>query len=141
MRMGNTDAHLPHSIGIVWNAVFAENGRQEAIVRALKLGHSFVSDAPLIHIGWGEARMGDTASTPDRSQNFEITIADSRVWLPWPSSPTVKNCSIAISAAIRIGRERSLIPGTVERCARRNLQPRRAQSVLKSDLPELHAAE
>lgn len=76
--MGNTDAHLPHAIGIVWNGVFAQKCDQQTILSELEQGHSFVSDAPLIHIAMGEARMGDRASTPDRKNDFEITVVDSR---------------------------------------------------------------
>jgi hypothetical protein len=76
--MGNTDAHLPHAVGIVWNGVFAEQCDQETILAELRQGHSFVSDAPLIHVAMGKARMGDTASTRDRKNELEITVADSR---------------------------------------------------------------
>ena len=76
--MGNTDAHAPHGIGIVWNGVFAAECSQPAIIAELRRGHSFVSDAPLIHIGWGAARMGDTASSADRTNDLQLTVADSR---------------------------------------------------------------
>lgn len=81
--MGNTDAHAPHGIGMVWNSVFAENCDQETIVAELKKGHHFVSDAPLIHIALGKARMGDQASLSDRKSELEVTVADSRglAWL------------------------------------------------------------
>lgn len=76
--MGNTDAHLPHSIGIVWNSVFTDACDQQSILDALRQGHSFVSDGPLIHTALGAARMGDRATTPDRESPFEVAIADSR---------------------------------------------------------------
>jgi hypothetical protein len=76
--MGNTDAHAPHAIGIVWNGVFADKCDQGTILAELNQGHSFVSDAPLIHIALGEARMGDTASTTDRKHELEVTVVDSR---------------------------------------------------------------
>ncbi len=76
--MGNTDAHLPHAIGIVWNGVFAKKCEQQTILSELECGHSFVSDAPLIHIALGEARMGDEASDEDRQNELEVTISDSR---------------------------------------------------------------
>jgi hypothetical protein len=81
--MGNTDAHEPHALCIVWNSVFAEKCDQQTILAELQKGHSFVSDAPLIHIALGEARMGDEASARDRESEFEITVADSRglAWL------------------------------------------------------------
>jgi hypothetical protein len=76
--MGNTDAHAPHGIGMVWNAVFAELCEPAAVTGALRAGHSFVSDAPLLHIALGEARMGDRAGTADRSEMLQITAVDSR---------------------------------------------------------------
>jgi hypothetical protein len=74
--MGNTDAHIPHCIGIVWNSVFAERCEQGEIVEALSAGHSFVSDGPLVHIGLGNARMGDRATAEDRGRELEITAVD-----------------------------------------------------------------
>ena len=76
--MGNTDAHAPHGIGIVWNGVFADTCDQPSVLSALRQGHSFVSDAGLIHIALGAARMGDGASASDRSQGLEITAVDQR---------------------------------------------------------------
>jgi hypothetical protein len=76
--MGNTDAHAPHAIGMVWNSVYAEQCEQEAILAALRAGRSFVSDAPLIHIGLGEAEMGQTAQPSDRRSTLKITAVDSR---------------------------------------------------------------
>ena len=77
--LGNTDAHSPHGIGMVWNCVFAEHCDQESILAAIKQGHSFVSDGPLIHIALGEARMGDKASAADRGQAFEVTAVDRKL--------------------------------------------------------------
>ena len=76
--MGNTDAHMPHAIGIVWNGVFAENCEQSTILSQIKAGHSFVSDAPLLHIALGQARMGDRATVADRTKELEITAVDAR---------------------------------------------------------------
>lgn len=76
--MGNTDAHAPHGIGIVWNSVFAAECRQDLILKELSLGHSFVSDAPLIYLELGEARMGDRATAADRECTLQVTAVDSR---------------------------------------------------------------
>lgn len=76
--MGNTDAHAPHGIGIVWNGVFAPRCEQKTICRELSQGHSFVSNGPLVHIAMGRARMGDRASGADRRQPLKITAVDSR---------------------------------------------------------------
>jgi len=76
--MGNTDAHAPHAIGMVWNSVFAEQCQQDTILTALSDGSSFVSDAPLVHIGLGDVAMGQTAKPGDRRSTLKITAVDSR---------------------------------------------------------------
>jgi hypothetical protein len=76
--LGNTDAHAPHAIGMIWNGVFAPRCDQESVLAAVHHGHSFVSDAPLVHIALGDARMGDRASTADRKHELEVTVVDSR---------------------------------------------------------------
>lgn len=76
--MGNTDAHAPHCIGIVWNSVFASKCDEPSIISALKKGRSFVSDGPLVHIQLGKAQMGQRASAADRRKSLEITAVDSR---------------------------------------------------------------
>lgn len=48
--MGNTDAHAPHSLGTIWNGVFAPDCTQELILHELEAGNHFVSEAPLIEI-------------------------------------------------------------------------------------------
>ena len=75
--LGNTDAHAPHGIGIVWNGVFAPRCDQPAIIRALRAGRSFVSEAPLVHIRLGRAQMGRRATPRDRSQRLSVTATDS----------------------------------------------------------------
>jgi len=76
--MGNTDAHAPHAIGMVWNSVFAPRCDQPSILRALRAGRSFVSDGPLVHIALGGAQMGTRAKPADRSNNLKVTAVDSR---------------------------------------------------------------
>lgn len=76
--MGNTDAHTPHGIGIVWNGVFASDCTQENIIRSLSAGASFVSDGPLVHIQMGQSKMGSRVSAGDRDQSLAITAVDSR---------------------------------------------------------------
>jgi len=76
--MGNTDAHLPHGIAMVWNSVYADRCEQPAILEALSAGHSFVSDGALVHIQLGKAQMGDRATAEDRNQKLAITAVDSR---------------------------------------------------------------
>jgi hypothetical protein len=76
--MGNTDAHVPHGLGAVWNSVFADRCDQASIVGALTAGHSFVSDGPLVHIALGKAKMGDRAQAEERTGKLAITAVDSR---------------------------------------------------------------
>jgi hypothetical protein len=76
--MGNTDAHTPHALGIVWNSVFVEQCDQASVLAALSAGHSFVSEGPLVHISLGKALMGDRASAEDRAGKLAITAVDSR---------------------------------------------------------------
>ncbi len=76
--LGNTDAHAPHAIGIVWNSVFAPRCDQSSIIKALRAGRSFVSDAPLVHIAMGKAKMGGRAGKEDRRRPLRITAVDSR---------------------------------------------------------------
>lgn len=74
--MGNTDAHTPHGIGLIWNSVFAQDCRESSILKALSSGRSFVSDGPLVHIALGRARMGGKATPSDRRQVLKIDAVD-----------------------------------------------------------------
>jgi hypothetical protein len=73
--MGNTDAHAPHAIGMVWNGVLTASSTQSGVLQALSAGQNFVSDGPLLSIQSGETMMGSTVA-----KNSEVTIhaADSR---------------------------------------------------------------
>lgn len=75
---GNTDAHAPHAIGMVWNGVFVNRRNPNSVRKALEQGHNFVSDAPLVHLALGAASMGDTASATDRRSKLQVTAVDSR---------------------------------------------------------------
>ena len=110
--LGNTDAHAPHAIGMVWNAVFAPRCDQPTILRALRGGRSFVSDGPLVHIALGRARMGTRAKATDRADELKVTAVDTRGLASvrvvadgeeiafWPVSQTTKlEKSIVVSAA------------------------------------------
>lgn len=76
--MGNTDAHAPHAIGIVWNNVFAARCDQKTILKALTAGRNFVSEGPLVQLRVGRTGMGGRASAADRSQGASITAVDIR---------------------------------------------------------------
>ena len=75
--LGNTDAHTPHGIGIVWNGVFAAQCTEPVILRSLGAGRSFVSDGPLLHVQMGRARMGSRVSQSDRKKPLAMTAVDS----------------------------------------------------------------
>jgi hypothetical protein len=63
---------------MIWNGVFAPRCEQEEIIGEVSRGHSFVSEAPLLHIALGSARMGDVASPNDRENALTIHAVDSR---------------------------------------------------------------
>jgi hypothetical protein len=75
--MGNTDAHAPHSIGMVWNGVFAPRCSERDVLSAVRAGRSFVSDGPLLQATLGRAGMGSTASKADRRAGLKIAAVDS----------------------------------------------------------------
>ena len=74
--MGNTDAHAPHGIGIVWNGVFAPRCDQPSIMESLRVGANFVSEAPLVHLAVGKTGMGKTVRR--RGGPLRVTAVDSR---------------------------------------------------------------
>ena len=76
--MGNSDAHMIHSVGSVWNGVFCEHCNKRSVMQALHQGRYFVSDAPLITISAGRAKMGQTIRPRKGSTlTFRIAAADS----------------------------------------------------------------
>lgn len=76
--MGNTDAHIPHSIGMVWNGVMAARCDQKSIIKTISAGRSFVSEAPLLNITLGRAGMGSVVRTRTADAPLKITVVDSR---------------------------------------------------------------
>jgi hypothetical protein len=83
--MGNTDAHTPHAIGIVWNGIFASQCDEKTILQEIQKGNSFASNGPLVHIQLGKATMGQVVSDADKKKPLQITGVDagglSRVFL------------------------------------------------------------
>jgi len=75
--MGNTDAHAPHSIGMVWNNVFASRCSQTAILKTLREGRNFVSEAPLVNLQADDTGMGGLLK---KSKNLKLHLnaVDSR---------------------------------------------------------------
>jgi hypothetical protein len=75
--MGNTDAHAPHSIGMVWNNVFASRCSQTAILKTLREGRNFVSEAPLVNLQADGVGMGGTVNKT-KTLKLNINAVDSR---------------------------------------------------------------
>jgi len=75
--MGNTDAHAPHSIGMIWNGVLASRCSQTAILKTLREGHNFVSEAPLVNLQAGDVGMSGTVKKT-KSLKLNINAVDSR---------------------------------------------------------------
>ena len=75
--MGNSDAHLVHGVGSVWNGVFSERCNKRSILEALRGGRNFVSDAPLINITAGRTKMGQIVRPRTGSSlTFRIAASD-----------------------------------------------------------------
>jgi len=75
--MGNTDAHAPHSIGMVWNGVFAQRCSKTAILKTLREGHHFVSEAPLLHLQAGNVGMGESVKKT-KTLKLQLNAVDAR---------------------------------------------------------------
>ena len=76
--LGNSDAHMLHGIGSVWNGVLSKHCNKRAILTAVAQGRYFVSTGPLINVTAGRAGMGQTIR-PNRGStvNFRVAAADS----------------------------------------------------------------
>jgi hypothetical protein len=79
--LGNTDAHLPHCLGSVWNGVFASRLTKQAVLAALGKGRNFVSEAPLLHLevrsGARRAEMGQSLPVRNGRAILRFRVADS----------------------------------------------------------------
>lgn len=79
--MGNTDAHLPHCVGSVWNGVWTTRLDKFSVIRALGLGRMFVSEAPCLDLqvasGGRRAGMGQTLSARAGKASLRFRVADS----------------------------------------------------------------
>ncbi len=74
--MGNTDAHAPHGIGIVWSGVFAANGSQQSILKAINAGRMFASEAPLLHLSVGRVGMGGRVAERSKAGPLRLRVVD-----------------------------------------------------------------
>ncbi len=76
--LGNTDAHLPQAMGDVWTGMFCDRLEKDAVMDALRCGHCFVSDAPLLNISMNGAMMGDVVQArPGEEMKLELECVDS----------------------------------------------------------------
>jgi len=76
--VGASDAHLPAGIGTVWTGVFAEECEMDSVIAALRAGHCFASEAPLLKFACGRKKMGDTVKVkPGKQTKLRAEAADS----------------------------------------------------------------
>ena len=80
--MGNSDAHLPQGIGDIWTGVMTEEFSMEGVLDAVRKGHTFVSDAPVVDLTLQEdggpiSGMGDTLASPKGPVTVRVLAADS----------------------------------------------------------------
>jgi hypothetical protein len=78
--LGASDAHMPQAIGSVWTAVLPSDGGKdvelEHVLQALRLGHCFASEGPLVNLTCETGGMGDTVEAePEAKIRFELAAA------------------------------------------------------------------
>lgn len=76
--MANTDAHMPHQVGIAWTGVFAPRCDVRSVLKALNLGRCFASEAPLLNLTVGGVGMGGGLSARGRATPLSFTVVESR---------------------------------------------------------------
>lgn len=74
--MGNTDAHAPHQIGIVWNGVFASRCDEASILKALRAGRSFATEGPVLDLKVGRVGMGSRVRDRNEAGPLKVKVAD-----------------------------------------------------------------
>ncbi len=78
MPMGGSDAHVPEWIGSAWTAVPGSRVTVEAILRALRAGQGFASEAPLLDLRLSGHPPGATVPLPrGRVLRLSYRVADS----------------------------------------------------------------
>ena len=76
--VGASDAHICYGIGTAWTGAYAAACTPEAVTSALARGHSFASEAPLVWLSLGRAKMGDVLHKKPRAKlQVHLTAADS----------------------------------------------------------------
>ena len=76
--LGGTDAHVPDSIGTVWSGVFAPQRRASSIIKTLKQGRCFASEASLIDFWCNGQPMGQTVRRrKGAAMKLSFRVADS----------------------------------------------------------------
>lgn len=97
--LGCTDAHLPQAMGDIWTGVLSDRLHKDAVIDAVRRGHCFVSDAPLLNISANGAPMGDIVHA---RAGENITLE-----LEW-----VDSLGLASARVVKDGREIALLaPG------------------------------
>ncbi|HID95588.1 MAG TPA: hypothetical protein EYP53_05975 [Candidatus Latescibacteria bacterium] len=75
--LGNTDEHHCYQIGILWNGVICSAPAKEEIMEAMREGHLFVSNGPVIILKTEQGIMGDTIYVEqEKSLTFEVECHD-----------------------------------------------------------------
>lgn len=76
--LGCSDAHLPEAMGDVWTGVLCDRLEKNAVLDAVRSGHCFASDAPLVHVSKDGAVMGDVVQVEGgREIGLEVECVDS----------------------------------------------------------------
>jgi len=77
--LGVSDAHICHSVGTAWTGVYTSACTPQSVTRALSHGHCFASEAPLLWLACGRARMGDVVRKKRGTRiAIRFAAADSR---------------------------------------------------------------
>jgi len=74
---GNTDSHSPRQLGTVFNGIVGRRPARAKLVKKLRQGQHFVSDAPFIFLRVEDSVMGSKIDTQKPSLLFKIEAYDS----------------------------------------------------------------
>lgn len=75
--IGSSDAHLPWGVGSAWTGVYAASVNRHSVVRAMRAGHTFASEAPLIWIGQKGNMIGtETAMKKKQAIRIPFVVCD-----------------------------------------------------------------
>lgn len=74
--MANTDAHLPHQIGIAWNGVLVDTCTESSVLAALRAGRFFASEGPVFSFRVGDTEMGGQIDRGSGEHRYSLRVAD-----------------------------------------------------------------